>query len=140
MIKRFIETGSVKNCTIPERQLKKKHWILHNPLLNQRLFIHKVAQQHDTSRISVQRILKWIKFYLYKIYLVQELNADDFNRRNEFCEFMMQRIDKKLNFIFNSFSDEATFEVNSNVNRYNYRLWFEKNSYYCKHIHNIKKN
>jgi len=46
---------------------------------DQRLSIRKEAQQNDTSRISVQRILKQIKFHPYKIYCVQKLNKDDFN-------------------------------------------------------------
>jgi len=76
----------------------------------------------------MQRILKWIKFYSYKIHLVQELNEDDFDQWNEFCELMMQRIDEESNFLFNIvFSAKATFEVNGNVNRHNCRLWFDKN-------------
>jgi len=41
------------------------------------------------------RILKRIKFYSYKIHFVQELNEDHFDRRNEFYELMMQRIDEE---------------------------------------------
>jgi len=44
---------------------------------------------------------------------------------------MMQRINEEPNFLFNIvFSDEATFEVNGNVNRYNRhncKLWFDEN-------------
>jgi len=47
---------------------------------DQKLCISKPAQQHDTSRMSVQIILKRIKFHLYKIHLVQEVNEDDFDR------------------------------------------------------------
>jgi len=39
---------------------------------------------------------------------------------------MMQKIDEEPNFLFNIvFLDEATFEVNGNVNKHNCRLWSE---------------
>lgn len=41
---------------------------------------------------------------------VQELNKDDFDRRMEFCELIMRKIDDDSNFLFNIvLSDEATF-------------------------------
>jgi len=128
MLKRFEEIGSVKNHTIPRRLLsvtveEKALDIAKSFVEDQRLSIRKAAQQHDTSRISVQRILKWIKFHPYKIPLVQELNEDDFDETNFVSrDFMMQRIDGEPNFLFNIFFlDEAIFEVNGNVNRYNCR-------------------
>jgi len=51
--------------------------------------------------MSVQRILKLIKFYPCKIHFIQELNED--NRLNEFYELMMQRIDEELNFFYSTF-------------------------------------
>jgi len=42
----------------------------------------------------VQRILKQISSII-KIHLVQEMNKDDFDRQNEFCELMMQGIDEE---------------------------------------------
>jgi len=80
--------------------------MLHNSLLKIKKYPSlKTDQQHDTSQMSVQRILKRIKFYpmqnLCKIYFVQELNED--NRRNEFCELMMQRIDEELNLFYSFF-------------------------------------
>jgi len=38
---------------------------------------------------------------------------------------MMKKIDEEPNFLFIVFSDEATFEVNDNVNRHNCRYGFE---------------
>lgn len=73
--------------------------------------------------MSVQRIMKQIKFHPYEIHFVQELSEDDFDRRLEFSEIMMERIDTDPNFIFNiAYSDEATFQLNGNVNRHNCRF------------------
>jgi len=44
---------------------------------------------------------------------------------------MMQRIDEESNFLFNIiFLDEATFEVNGNVNKHNCTLWSDENSHW----------
>jgi len=83
--------------------------------------------------MSVQRILKRIKFYSYKIHLVQELNENDFDRRNEFFELIMQRINL---FLFNIvFSDKDSLEVNNNVNKRNYRLWSDENPHWILQAH-----
>jgi len=67
--------------------------------------------------------LKQIKFYPYKIHLVQKQNENDFDRRNEFCELMMQRIDEDPNFLFNIiFLGWSNFRSDGNVNRHNCRL------------------
>jgi len=44
---------------------------------------------------------------------------DDFDRRTKFCDRMMQKINTKLNFLFNfiAFSDKATFKLNDHVNK-----------------------
>ena len=68
----------------------------------------------------MRNILKSINFHLYKVHLVQELNKDDPDRRVEFCEIMMDRIDRDPLFLYNTvFSDEATFTLKGEVNRQN---------------------
>jgi len=56
----------------------------------------KVALQHDIDKKSVLKISKNNKFHPYKAHLVQELNEDDFDRRIEFCELMVERIEIQL--------------------------------------------
>jgi len=103
-----------------EKQLDVAQSFVENPHLNTR----NTNQQHDISRMAVQKILKKIKFYLYKINLVQKLNKDNFDRRMEFCKLIMKKIDNDPNFLFNIvFSDEATFELNDSVNKHNCRFW-----------------
>jgi len=93
--------------------------------------LHKAAQEHGISMKSVHRILKKNKFHPFKVTLVHELNEDDFDRRVEFCEDMMARIDNNPNFHFNIvFSDEATFELNGTLNRHNCRYWDNVNPYW----------
>lgn len=68
--------------------------------------------------------------------MVQELSEDDFDRRVEFCEIMMQMINDDpllLNNII--FSDEATFQLNGQVNRQNSRYWSDDNPHWMRDTH-----
>jgi len=72
--------------------------------------------------MSVHKILKQNKFDSFKVRLVHELNEDDFDRRVEFCEIMMARIDTDPDFLFKIiFSKEMTFQLNNTLNRHNSR-------------------
>jgi len=71
-----------------------------------------------------------LKFHPYKVKLVQEFNDDESNRCLEFCNLIMERIN--ANFLFNIvvFPDEATFELNGQINRHSFRYWSDNNSYW----------
>jgi len=77
------------------------------------------TQEHQINFMSVHKILKQNKFHPFKVH---ELNENDFDRRVEFCEIMMARIDIDPDFLFRIvFSDEAMFQLNSTLNKYNNR-------------------
>ena len=69
--------------------------------------------------------MKKEKFHPYKIHLVQKENENDFDRRIEFIEIIMNRIQQDGNFIIRIlFSGESTICLNGHVNRHNY--WMEQ--------------
>lgn len=93
--------------------------------------IRKAAQYHEISRGSVHNILKANKMKPYRIHLLQQLSEDDFDRRLQFCEDVMQRIDNNNQFCSNIlFSDEASFELYGTVNRHNCRYWSDTNPHW----------
>lgn len=127
-VKNRVIPGRSKSATAEEKQLDVAQSFVENLYEN----LRKVGRQHDISTISVQRIMKQIRFYLYKIHFVQELSEDDFDRRLEFCEIMMERIDADPNFVFNiAYSNEATFQMNIIINRHNCRFWSDINQIGC---------
>lgn len=68
--------------------------------------------------------------------LVQELNEDDPDRRIEFCETMMEMITENPILLQNIvFSDEATFQLNGEVNRRNFRYWSDTNPHWMRENH-----
>ncbi|XP_025264625.1 uncharacterized protein LOC112637997 [Camponotus floridanus] len=127
-IARFEEIGHVKNRSKSGRSVsatnaEKSLDVLQSYIENPHISIRKSAQHHDISRMSVHKILKKNEFHPYKIHPVQELSEDDFDRRVEFCEDVMQRIDMDPEFATKIvFSDEETFKLNGNINRHNCRF------------------
>jgi len=68
----------------------------------------KVATKNEVSQSSVCNILKKYRFHPYKMFYVQELVHEDFNRRIEFCKLIDARGNDFVNNIV--FSDKASFE------------------------------
>jgi hypothetical protein len=76
---------------------------------NPKTSVQQLALNHNMSRRSIQTIMRREKFHSYKIQLFHELTEDDFDRRNEFCEIMMNKINQDDNFIMCSFLMNPTF-------------------------------
>lgn len=135
-VQRFEETGTVKNrpksgrplsTTTPQQALNVLKSFIEDP----RNTLCKVGMQHDIDHKSVHKILKQNHFHPYKVYLTQELNDNDFDRRIKFCEIMMERIDAQPEFLTQIvFNDEATFTLYGNVNRHNCRYWSDANPHW----------
>lgn len=132
-VRRFAEFGTISDLQRTGRPTsvatEEKHIEIAQAFIeNPHLSLRRAGIEHDSSHECVRKILKSIHFHPYKIHLVQELNEDDPDRRLEFCETMMNRIDAQPNFLYNIlFSDEATFTLNGEVNRHNSRYWSDSN-------------
>ena len=140
-IQRFEETGSVKNRLRSGRRKTatnndKALDVLQSFVEDPHISINRVAQEHEIGYASVSKILKLNKWHPYKLHLVQELSEDDFDRRIEFCDLMMEMIvDDSLLLNNIVFSDEATFELTGNVNRHNSRYWSNDNPHWKRDNH-----
>lgn len=140
-IQRFEDLGSVKNrprsgrrktATNNDKALNVLQSVVENPHIS----IDRVAQEHEISHGSVSKILKLNKWHPYKLHLCQELSEDDFDRRIEFCDLMMEMIAEDPLLLNNIvFSDEATFELTGNVNRHNCRYWSDVNPHWKRDNH-----
>ena len=113
-IKDLQRTGRPKSAGSEQMQMDIAQAFVENPHLS----LHRASDERDVAPEIVQNILKSINFHPYKVHLVQELNEDDPDRRVEFYEIMMDRIDRDPLFLYNTvFSDEATFTLKGEVNR-----------------------
>ena len=86
----------------------------------------QIARELEISQSSVERTLKAHKFHPYKLTILQELTEDDPDRRLQFCEQIMDLLERNVLNVENVlFSDESTFTLNGEVNRQNCRYWAE---------------
>lgn len=98
--------------------------------------IRQISATSGVSSTNVFRILHKNKFHPYKIRLVHELNEDDFDKRQEFCEIMSDRLIQNQNLLYNiCFSDESTFSLNGKVHRHNCRFWSDTNPHLYREVH-----
>ena len=94
-----------------------------------------VAEIKGTCHQSVLKILKQHRFHPYKIQRHQTLSDDDFDRRIEFCEWALQKFDNNPYFPRDIiFSDEASFSVNGEVNKQNFRFWKQDNPHWSENV------
>ena len=97
---------------------------------NPQLSIHQSATRADISRSSYQVGIKQLHFKLDSPTLTFDLNDDAFNRRTEFCELWIEKFDNDPNLIDSIlWSDEAKFNRNTTVIRYNSIYWDRENSH-----------
>lgn len=133
------ETGTVKDLGKPGRPgvpNDKKLDILVSLTENPNLLTTQLGLDNTVHRSTVTKFLKKEKWHPYKIQLLQELIEDDPDRRNEFCQTMTERTDNNPRLVKQiCFSDEATFCLNGEVNRHNFRYWAPANPHWFRESH-----
>ncbi|GFR07922.1 t-complex protein 1 subunit delta [Trichonephila clavata] len=86
--------------------------------------VRRAAEMLRIKRTSLQRIMKELELSPYKIQVTQPLNEDHTQRRSEFAQLMLEKLQtgeidvKKI-----WFSDEAYFTLDGHLNKQNYRYW-----------------
>lgn len=96
----------------------------------------QIARENNVSQTTVLRCLHKEKLHPYKLTFVQELTEDDPDRRMDFCERLMNKLNRNeiaLGTIL--FSDESTFTLNGEVNRQNCRYWSAENPNWMRETH-----
>ncbi|KAJ8961926.1 hypothetical protein NQ318_021545 [Aromia moschata] len=103
--------------------------VILSALENPHCTVRQVSRDLNIGKSSVSNIFKRVR-------LIHELAEDDFDRRTEFCEYMMDHNNQNNGFIANIlFSDEATFFLNGHVNRQNTRYWSQENPHWMQEYH-----
>lgn len=139
-LRRFEQTGSVKDLPRSGRPRTAKSDdnkldILLAVSEDPHLSTNQLAANFNISQSSIVSFLKSEKYKPYKVHLVHELTEDDFDRRLQFSEEMLNICNNNENFVNNIlFSDEATFCLTGEVNRHNCRYWSSENpSWFLEH-------
>lgn len=107
-----------------ENELRILGAIIENPHVSQR----QISRDTDISTRSIGRVLQKYKFHPYHIQLHQTLSNADFDRRLDFCMWVMDKLGQDEHFLdFVMFSDESTFHNNGLVNRHNFHYYSDEN-------------
>lgn len=126
----FQETGSVKNLSKNRgsKAQSRDERIVEHFHKNPHSSSVEAARTLHTSQSTVLRVLKREKFHPYKIQMHQSLSELDFNRRKSMCQRLTALFQEDPDFLSDiCFSDEATFTLDGQVNRQNFRYWSQGN-------------
>lgn len=115
--------------------------ILENPKKS----LSRIALEHGVAKSTVWNVLrKKEHFFPYKILGKQELFADDYNRRVNFCEDMTGRIHEDPTLVRRTiFTDESPFYISHAPNRKNNLMWCRENPHVfleCKTQYQVSIN
>lgn len=96
----------------------------------------QIARGNNVSHTTVLKCLHKEKLHPYKMMFVQELTEDDPDRRVQFCEEIMNKLDRNVVSLDSIvFSDESTFTLNGELNRQNCRYWSAENPHWIRETH-----
>ena len=97
--------------------------------------LRQVGRENDISHTTVLACFKNAKLHPYKLQYNQELTEDDPDRRLQFCEQMMDFLDRNITVENIIFTDESTFTLTGEVNRQNCRYWAANNPHWMRETH-----
>ncbi|GFV39803.1 DUF4817 domain-containing protein [Trichonephila clavipes] len=97
--------------------------------------VHLVAEALDLPRSTVQKIMRNIlRYYPYKLQLVQELLPHDFETRHLFSLQFLARLEVDPEWPWDIlWTDEAHFHLDGSVNTHNCRIWDSDNPHSTLH-------
>lgn len=117
---KFHSSGSLERKERAEK-IAMQEYLEENPHAS----LEKMAQHFGTSKSTVHRTLKGMKFRSYKMSVHQQLLGIDNQSRQRFCETFLERIELDQTFAENVlFSDESIFRARGVFNRQTFRLTF----------------
>lgn len=88
----------------------------------------RASSELGIPRTTLQRIMADLSLRPFKPRLIHALNEDDPDRRMQFCELFLGKMDRNRQ-IFDDilWTDEATFKLNGHINRHNCVYWADAN-------------
>ena len=133
--KNFDKTGSVEGLArsgrsasaLTENKLEEiKEMVTTSPNLS----VREGSAQTDVSIGSCHTAMTKLHFKPYHSTLIVTLNEDNLDRRGQFCEIWLEKLENNPHLVYHTFwSDEARFNRSVVVNRYNCTYWSTENPY-----------
>ena len=130
-------SGRPRTASTEEKIEQVRDSVRENPSTS----IRKRSTQVAVSRSSMQRILRSLKLFPYKVQLVQQLKPRNYEQRLQYAIRMQELSRNDPNFTDKLiFSDEGHFHLSGFVNKQNCRIWGSENprSIHRRELHPIK--
>lgn len=141
--RRFCTTGSV------HRQRQKSDTVINEDFeidvlacvtSMPEISIRQIANESGRSFGTVARVLKKHGLHPYHVCLHQDLSEADFERRLDFCNWGLIKIEEESDFLQRvMWTDEARFCRNGTVNVHNAHYWSQQNPHWLRqHKHQVR--
>lgn len=133
IVARFQETGSVLSRKRPGHPRRVRDEDTEVDVIayfnaNPQSSIRAFATVSGISRSTIHRILSSVKFHPFHCHIHQSLHGNDFQRRLDFCNWLLNQLSENPKFLSKIlFTDEATFSRDGCVNLHNAHYWAEIN-------------
>ena len=109
-----------------KKKLNLCEW--HIPEALESLFEGLLRSYRFHAPLFTKFLYRNLRFYAYKVQLLQTLKLEDKLRRKEFAVTMLERVDSDPGFLkCVCSSDKSTFHVSGLLNRHNLRIWGSEN-------------
>lgn len=113
-----------KSVLHEENELNITLSVVENPEIS----VRELSKNLDIGKSSISKSLKNNKMHPYHVQLHQDLSADDYIQRVNFCRTMQNKLQENNQFPFYIlFTDECTFHRNGFVNRHNFHYYATEN-------------
>lgn len=140
LARRLRETGNVQPIQRPLRIRRTRNevniinvlaYVQYDPTLSTR----KISLDLGVPKTNVHEILQTNSMHPYHIVLHQALNDTDYDRRLDFCHWLLNMIRENPNFLSRIlWTDEATFTNAGGVNLHNMHYWSEQNPHWMRQV------
>lgn len=129
---RFETTGSVAANRADVGRVVQDHRFAENVLdilhADPRLSTREIGLRMGRHHSSVHRVLKDEHLHPFHYTPVQELFPQDYERRREYCEWLLTQHELDENFVKSiMFTDESKFDRKGIFNQHNSHYWAEEN-------------
>lgn len=118
--------------------------ILTRIIENPNTSVREVSEEQGASRSLINKIIKKNKLHPYRLSHHQALTDQDHQRRLQFCNWAMNKMQEQYNFFDNVlFSDESSFSNTGRVNTNNFHHYADTNPRLLReadHQHRFKVN
>lgn len=140
LAKRLRETGQVLPIQPRNRSRKTRNEVSIINVLAYieaypRRSIRDIEKDLAVPRSVVQRILREERLHAYHVEFHQALRPLDFDRRLDFCNWMIEMLRENPNFLSQIlWTDEATFTSSGEINSHNSHYWSANNPHWMVEI------